>query len=136
MLISIGLGILAALAGAPAAGAALIFNSGYFGELNALTYSREQEARADQAAATYLETAGMSGRGLVNFFDNFRYQEVFDDEKKFPFFRDHPLTDDRIEALRVRVEHQPHVAVEDPSSEVAEHLVMHAKLEAFLDGGA
>ncbi len=136
MLLSIGLGILAALAGAPGAGAALIFNSGYFGELNALTYSREQEARADQAAATYLESAGLSGQGLVTFFDNFRYQEVFDDEKKFPFFRDHPLTDDRIEALRVRVEHQPHVGVEDSAAAIEQHNVMHAKLEAFLDGGA
>lgn len=136
MLLSIGLGILAAIAGAPDAAAGLIFSSGYFGELNALTYSREQEARADQAAATYLEAAGMSGRGLVSFFDNFRYQEVFDDEKKFPFFRDHPLTDDRIEALRVRVEHQPHMGAEDSPATIADHAVMHAKLEAFLDGGA
>jgi predicted Zn-dependent protease len=134
MLVSIGLGILAALAGAPDAAAALVFSSSYFGELSVLGYSREQESRADQAAATYLEKAGESGRGLVDFFNNFRYQEVFDDEKKFPFFRDHPLTDDRIEALAARVQQQPHYDAVDTPEALARHEVMKAKLEGFLDG--
>ena len=71
-LISIGLGVLAALAGAPDAAAGLVFSAGYFGEISALGYSREQEARADQAAATYLEKANLSGRGLVDFFKDRR----------------------------------------------------------------
>ena len=134
MILSIGLGVLAALAGAPDAAAGLVFSSGYFGEIAALGYSREQEARADQAAVTYLEKAGESGRGLVDFFNNFRYQEVFDDEKKFPFFRDHPLSDDRIEALTSRVEQQPHAGVVDTPEALARHALMKAKLEGFLDG--
>ena len=134
MLVGIGLGVLAALAGAPDAAASLVFSSTYFGELSVLGYSREQESRADQAAATYLEKAGTSGRGLVDFFNNFRYQEVFDDEKKFPFFRDHPLTDDRIGALATRVEQQPHYAVEDGVESIARHTLMRAKLEGFLSG--
>ncbi len=134
MLLSVGLGVLAALAGAPDAAAGLIFSSGYFGEIAALGYSREQESRADQAAATYLESAGMSGEGLVSFFDNFRYQEVFDDEKKYPFFRDHPLSDDRIEALRARVDHLPHRDAVDSQEALDRHALMKAKLEAFLDG--
>ena len=134
-LVGIGLGVLAAIAGAPDAAAALVFSSSYFGEINVLGYSREQESRADQAAATYLEKAGLSGRGLVEFFNNFRYQEVFDDEKKFPFFRDHPLTDDRIEALTTRVEQQPHYGVEDTAAALYQHAVMKAKLEGFLDSG-
>ena len=134
MIMSIGLGILAALAGAPDAAAALMFSSGYFGEIAVLGYSREQESRADQAAATYLEKAGESGRGLVDFFNNFRYQEVFDDERKYPFFRDHPLTDERIEDLAVRVAQQPHYGVTDSPEAIARHEVMKAKLEGFLDG--
>ncbi|HSZ52770.1 MAG TPA: M48 family metalloprotease [Caulobacteraceae bacterium] len=135
MLMTIGLGILAAIAGAPEAAAALVFSSTYFGELNVLTYSREQESRADQAAATYLEKAGMSGRGLVSFFDAYRYQEVFDDERKFPYFRDHPLSDDRIEALKVRVEHQPHYAETDSPQAIERYEIMKAKLEGFILGG-
>jgi predicted Zn-dependent protease len=134
LILGIGLGVLAALAGAPDAAASLVYSSGYFAELSVLGYSREQESRADQAAVTYLEKAGESGRGLVDFFNAFRYQEVFDDEKKFPFFRDHPLTDDRIEALTVRVNTQPHVGVVDSPQAIAKHEIMKAKLIAFLDG--
>ena len=134
MLASIGLGILAAAAGSPEGAAALVFSSTYFGELGVLGYSREQESRADQAAVTYLEKAGLSGRGLVDFFDTYRYQEVFNDAKRFPYFVDHPLSDDRIEALRVRVEHQPHAGAVDSPEAVARFEVMRAKIEAFLDG--
>jgi predicted Zn-dependent protease len=134
LLLGIGLGILAAAAGSPAGAAALLYSSGYFAEISALGYSREQESRADQAASTYLEKAGLSGRGLVSFFNTYRYQEVFDDERKFPFFRDHPLTDDRIEALSARVEAQPHAGAVDSPKALAEHAVMRAKLEAFLNG--
>lgn len=136
MLISVGLAALAALAGQPGAAATLLFSSTYFGELSALGYSREQESRADQAAATYLEKAGISGRGLVRFFDSNRYQEVFDDAKKFPYFRDHPLSDDRIEALTVRVEHLPHFGEVDAPRAIALHAIMKAKLEGFIDSGA
>ena len=134
MLASIGLGILAAAAGSPEGAAALVFSSTYFGELGVLGYSREQESRADEAGVTYLEKAGYSGRGLVRFLDNFRYQEVFDDERKFPYFRDHPLSDDRIEALRVRVEKEPHVNAVDSAEAIAAHNLMKAKIEAFLVG--
>ena len=134
MILGIGLGILAAAAGSPDAAAGLVFSSGYFAEISILGYSREQEARADQAAVTYLEKAGESGRGLVDFFNNFRYQEVFDDEKKYPFFRDHPLTDDRIQALESRVNQQPHVGSVDSPQAIAEHAIMKAKLEGFLNG--
>jgi predicted Zn-dependent protease len=136
MLISVGLAALAALAGQPGAAATLLFSSTYFGELSALGYSREQESRADQAAATYLERAGVSGRGLVRFFDSNRYQEVFDDAKKYPYFRDHPLSDDRIEALTVRVEHLPHYDEVDSPRAVALHAIMKAKLEGFIDSAA
>jgi predicted Zn-dependent protease len=133
MLVGIGLGILAAAAGSPEGGAALVFSSTYFGEMGVLGYSREQESRADQAASTYLEKAGISGRGLVDFFNEYRYQEVFDDERKYPYFRDHPLTDDRIEALAARVEHQPHVDAVDTPEAIARHDLMKAKIEGFLD---
>jgi len=133
MLLTMGLGLLAMAAGAPSAGAALLGSSGYFGTLGALGYSREQESRADQAAASYLEKAGQSGKGLVEFFDNFRYQEVFDEARRFPYFRSHPLSSDRIELLRGRVERGEHYKVVDTAEAIAEHEVMKAKLDGFLN---
>jgi predicted Zn-dependent protease len=131
MIMSIGLGLLAALAGAPDAAAGLLYSSSYFAELNVLAYSRVQESEADQAAITYLEKAGYSSAGLVDFFNNFRYQEVFDDEKKYPYFRDHPLTDDRIEALTVRAKAQSHYGVQDTPEAIAAFEIMKAKIKAF-----
>ena len=132
-LMTMGLGILAAVAGAPDAGAALMYSSSYFATLDYLAYSRIQEAQADQAAATYLDKAGMSGRGLVEFFDKFRYEEVFDHAHQFPYFQSHPLSSDRIEALRVRVEKLPNYNVVDTPQAVAKHAIMVAKLKSFIN---
>ena len=133
MVVGLGLGLLAALAGAPDAAAALIYSGGYFGQLNGLAYSRDDEARADQAAITYLERAGYSGEGIVDFFDNFRYMEVFSDVKKYPFWVDHPLTDDRLEALTVRAKAQPHWGTKDTPEAIAHFEIMKAKIKAFFE---
>ncbi len=132
-LITMGLGLAAALAGAPDAGAALMYSADYFATLDYLGYSRVQEADADQAAATYLERANESGSGLVDFFDNFRYEEVFSQAKRYPFFQSHPLTSDRIEALRVRVEKNAHFKTPDTPEAITRHKLMVAKLKAFLN---
>jgi predicted Zn-dependent protease len=131
-LLTMGLGILAAIAGAPDAAAGLASSAGYFGTLGAIGYSREQESRADQAGATLLEKADLSGKGLADFFDNFRYQEVFEEARRYQYFRDHPISSDRIESLRDRVAKLPHYDVKDTPEAMAEHAVMKAKLDGFI----
>jgi predicted Zn-dependent protease len=133
MILTMGLGVVAALAGAPDGAAALLGNAGYFGTLGALGYSREQESRADQAGATLLEATGQSGKGLADFFDNFRYQEVFDESRRYAYFRSHPLSSDRIDALRNRVVALPHYGAVDTPEEIAEHAIMKAKLDGFIN---
>ncbi|HYD44289.1 MAG TPA: M48 family metalloprotease [Phenylobacterium sp.] len=132
-LLTMGLGVIAALAGAPDAAAGLVGSAGYFGTLGALGYSREQEGRADQAGLGFMEATGQSGRGMVEFFDNFRYQEVFDRSRQFAYFRSHPLSSARIESLRSKAESLPHYNVKDPPEALAEHAIMKAKLEGFIN---
>jgi predicted Zn-dependent protease len=132
-LLTMGLGVLAALAGNAGAGAVLAGNAGYFGTLGALGYSREQEGRADQAGAGFMEGAGLSGSGLVDFFDNFRYQEVFAQARRYAYFQSHPISSDRIDMLRSRVEKLPHYNVVDSPHALAEHEIMKAKLEGFIN---
>jgi predicted Zn-dependent protease len=132
-LLTMGLGLLAAIAGAPDAAAGLAGSASYFGALGAIGYSREQESRADQAGASLLDKAGLSGKGLVEFFDNFRYQEVFDRARQYAYFRDHPISSDRIEALRNRVEKQPNYDKSDSADAQAEHDIMKAKLVGFMN---
>ncbi|HEY1752845.1 MAG TPA: M48 family metalloprotease [Caulobacteraceae bacterium] len=131
MLIGLGLGLLAALAGAPDAAAGLIYSGQYFGEINGLAFSRDDEARADAAAITYLEKAGYSGEGIVDFFNNFRYEEEFSDIKKYPFWVDHPLTDERLELLTTRAKAQAHWAAKDSPEQIAQFEIMKAKIKAF-----
>ena len=130
-LLTMGLAVAAAAGGAPDAAGALMYSSDYFATLTILGYTREQEARADQAAITYLEKAGESPKGLVDFFDNFRYEEVFSGAKRYPFFQSHPISSERIEALRVRAQQQPHYNVVDSPEALAQHAIMVAKLKAF-----
>ena len=131
-LLTMGLGVLAALAGAPDAAAGLVSSANYFGTLGALGYSREQEGRADQAGAALLEKAGISGKGLADFFDNFRYQEVFDQSRRFGYFRSHPLSSDRIESLRAKVATLKSYDNLDTPEAIEEHKIMQAKLIGFL----
>jgi predicted Zn-dependent protease len=131
-LLTMGLGVLAALAGSADAAVGLVGSASYFGTLGAIGFSREQEARADQAGASLLEKAGLSGKGLADFFDNFRYQEVFEEARRYAYFRTHPLSSDRIEALRLRVEKLPSYGKTDPPEAIAEHAIMKAKLEGFM----
>ena len=132
MFVSLGLGVLAALAGEGGAAGALMASSQQFGALSYLTYSRAQEASADQAALQFLEDAHESADGLVEFFERFRYQEVMSQARRFPYFRSHPLSSDRIASLRRGVAASPYSGNTDTPEEIAELRRIQAKIYGFL----
>lgn len=132
-IMSMALGALAALAGEPGAGMALIGSSSYFGAIGALHYMQSQEGEADMTAARALEQAGESGRGLVQFFENFRSQEVFSEARRYPYFRSHPMSSDRIQALRRPVEAASHYGHRDSPERLAQHALVIAKIHGFMD---
>ena len=131
--ISIGLGIIAIAAGAPELGAALIANSQRVTALSFFTHTRAQESAADQAALTYLERLGESPKGLVDFFEEFRYQEALSQARRFEYFRTHPLASDRIARLRRRAEETGLNDVPPSDRSVQQMAMMHAKLIGFLE---
>jgi predicted Zn-dependent protease len=68
-----------------------------------LAFSRVQESTADAAGAQYLAKAGITGKGSLDFFKRlqnleFRYAVKQDDDQAYG--RTHPLSGDRIQALR------------------------------------
>lgn len=132
LILTLALGALAAFAGRPDAGAAILSSSNYFATLSVLSFSREQESRADQAAAGYLETAGLSGRGLTEFFRKYQYQEVFSQARRYSYFQSHPISSERVAALRNRVEASPNRDVQTSPEAIARHELMKSKLDAFL----
>ena len=130
--VTIALGLLAIAAGAPDAGAALLASSQQFAMLSFFTFTRVQESSADQAAVTFLEKTGQSGRGLLEFFTKFRYNEILADSRREPYFRSHPLSGDRIQALQNRVNEQTHRDAEDSPADIDRLKMMQAKIQAFL----
>ena len=130
--VTIALGLLAIAAGAPDAGAALLASSQQFAMLSFFTFTRVQESSADQAAVTFLEKSGQSGRGLVEFFTKFRYNEILADSRREPYFRSHPLSGDRIQALQNRVSEQSNKAVLDSPADIDRMKMMQAKIQGFL----
>lgn len=133
ILIAAGLGLAAILAGEGQAGAAILAGSTQFGTLDVLAHSRINEASADQAAAKYLEITGQSGVGLVEFFEKFRYQEVLSNARRYPYFRGHPLSSDRIDKLREVTAESQFADVEDTDEEAFALIMAKAKLIGFID---
>ena len=133
MLIAAGLGIAAILAGEGGAGAAILAGSQQFAVIDVLAHSRIDEASADQAAANYLEITGQSPKGLVDFFEKFRYQELLSNGRRYPYFRGHPLSSDRIDKLREVIEESPYRDVKDTDEEIQALIMAHAKLIGFID---
>ena len=133
MLIAAGLGLAAILAGEGGAGAMILGGATQFGQLDVLANTRVGESVADQYAADYLERTGQSGEGLIQFFEKFRYQEVFSVARRYPYFRSHPLSSNRIDALREVVAESPHVGKPDPEDDIKRLNMAQAKLKGFLD---
>lgn len=132
-LISIGLGIIAVAAGAPDVGLAMILGGQHIAQRQVLTYSRVQESSADQAAVTYLDRIGQSSQGLIEFFEKFRDQELVTPGVQDPYVRTHPLSSQRIAALRGRVGESPYADREDSAESKRRMSMVQAKIHGFLD---
>lgn len=75
-----------------------------------LAFSRAQESTADAAGAQYLSTAGISGRGSIDFFkklENMQFRYGYSPRDEDEFYSTHPLTGDRITTLQDTYEKDP-----------------------------
>lgn len=106
-----------------------------FGRSNAiggfLAHSRIEESSADQAALTYLDNAGLPSTGLTSFMQKLADQELLPASQQVAFARTHPITRDRITALKARSDKIPKVDVSDDQQAQLE--MIKAKLIAFTD---
>ncbi len=132
MFTTMGIGIIAALAGAPDAGAAIMASASQFAGLDMAQYTRGQEASADQAAVRLLTATEQSGRGLVSTFERLAYQERISYARRWEYFRSHPLSADRVAALRRNVDASPYADVVDTPEERAMLARLQAKIIGFM----
>lgn len=134
-ILSLLLGVGAALAGAgdAAMGAMMAGQQAALGSF--LAYNRNQEAATDLAGARYLSGAGISGRGMISFFEKLRGLEIrrgFSQADDAAYSRTHPLSGDRISTLRGLLENDPAWEKPDNAEIQARFEAVQAKLYGYL----
>ena len=99
-LLSMVLGLAAIAAGSGEAGAGIMAMGQQAGMAHYLSFTRTQESSADAAGARFLTTAGISGKGMLDFFKKLQQQEYrYGVENIDPFMQTHPLSGERIAHL-------------------------------------
>lgn len=99
-ILSLILGAAAMAMGAGDVGMAAIMAGQQAAQARILSFNREQESRADQAAALYLNRAGITGRGMIRFFEQLQGEEYrLAIPQTNSYNRTHPLSGERIRAL-------------------------------------
>ncbi len=126
------LGAAAAVAGAPQLGTAIIAGGQTLAQRGFLAFTRSQEQIADQAAVGYLERAGYSPRGLLEFMRILDRRDLGVTREGAEFLRTHPLTRNRIRFLEEQVAASPLRDARVPADLAEAHARVVAKIEGFL----
>lgn len=100
MLLSLLIGAAAIAAGAGDAGAGILMAGQRAALGKFLAFTRVQEASADAAAVTFLDKAGISGKGLIAFFKKLQNQSLrYGYNPKDAYEQTHPLDRERVSTL-------------------------------------
>lgn len=134
-ILSLLIGVGAALAGAgdAAIGAIMAGQRAALGSF--LAFNRNQEAATDLAGARYLSGAGISGRGMLKFFDRLRDLEIrrgYSQGDEATYTRTHPLSGDRIQILRDLLQEDAAWDTPDDAELQDRFLRVRAKLYGYL----
>jgi len=100
-----------------------------------LRFNRNQEAATDQAGARYLSAAGISGRGMISFFQRLTNLEIrrgYSQADEAAYGRTHPLSGDRVATLRAQLEADPAWATPPDADLQARFLGVRGKLYGYL----
>jgi len=131
-ILSLLLGVGAALAGA-GEGAMGIIAAGQQAAMGSfLSFNRDQEASTDLAGARYLSGAGITGKGMIKFFERLRGNEIragYSQADEAAYARTHPLSGDRIQVLRGLLEKDP--AWDAPPDPALQERFVRAKAKLF-----
>ncbi len=125
------LGAAAIAAGGGQAGAAIIAGSGSLAQKSFLKYNRAQESSADQAAMTFLDDAGESGEGMLQFLKILDQSDQINYGKIDPYWRSHPISSERINALETRVNQSLYRDTKDSERDIIALKRLQSKLYGF-----
>jgi predicted Zn-dependent protease len=131
-ILSLLVGVAAALAGAGDAAMGAIMAGQQAAVSSFLSYNRDQEASTDLAGARYLSGAGISGRGMISFFEklrNFEIRRGYSQSDDAAYGRTHPLSGDRVQTLRNLLAEDP--AWEAPDDPALQERFLRAKAKLY-----
>lgn len=126
------LGAGAAVAGGGSAGAAVMTGGMSVAQNTILSYSRAQEAAADQAGLSFLEQTGQSAKGMHEFFEVLEGQELLNAGRQDPYMRTHPLNRERMESVESHLSRSRYTDAPDTPEFAELHRRMLAKLVGFV----
>ena len=132
--LSLVLAAAAIAAGAGDAGMGIMMAGQRAAEGQFMAFTRAQEATADASAARFLSKAGLSGKGILDFFGKLQNQEYrLAIYSKDSFDRTHPLNSERVQALGQTLRTDPaYSSPPDPALEARFQRVK-AKLMGYVD---
>jgi len=133
-LLSLLLGVAAVAVGAPDAGMAIIAGGQAAAMGRFLAFSRVQENSADQAGASFLSRAGISGRGSIAFFQKLQNMEFrLAIPQTDSYQRTHPLNRERLAVLENVYRNDPAWDRPTPPALEARFQRVRAKLRGYIE---
>ena len=133
-LLGMGLGVIGGLASRNAgAGAAGVMLGQHLAERNYLSFSRTQEASADQAGLSFLEQSGISAKGMETFLEKLGVGDPLMNDRDAGYRLTHPLTRERIDAVKSFVARSRYANAHLPAATEDDLRRIQAKLYGYLD---
>ncbi len=129
-------GIAIGMAGSPEAGMGVLLGSQEMSKNIFLKFTRTQEGSADQAAARYLDTLGYSSRGMLEFMEILRKDDLLSEHFIDPYAQTHPLKSERVDFFRSHLEHSPHAHSSLPAHFEENFKRIQTKIAAFTQSPA
>jgi predicted Zn-dependent protease len=120
----------------PEAGTAIIMGSQEIAKQGLLKFSRTQEGSADQGAARFLDSLGYSSRGLLEFMQLLRKDDLLSEQNIDPYALTHPLKSERVDFFREHLTRSPHAASDLPAPLEDNFKRIQMKLAAFTQSPA
>jgi predicted Zn-dependent protease len=132
MLLSMIVGLGAVLAGAGEAGMIIMGMGQSAAQAQFMSFSRVQEATADQMGQRFLRETHQSGQGMVDVFNRMANDEARMTKNPGAFVSDHPADRDRVELLQRVADASPYRDVPDSPASIHAFQMIKAKVIGFL----
>ena len=132
MLLSMVVGMAAAIAGAGEAGMILMGMGQSAAAAQFMSFSRVQESTADQMGQRFLRLTHQSGKGMVDVFNRMANDAARESKTPGAFVSTHPADRDRVSLMQDESDASPYRDVPDSPESIHAYQMVKAKVVGFL----